>query len=84
MKKIDWSQKLTSRKLWGMIIALVTAILVLMNVPMDTIAQVATIIGGFGSVIMYIYGESKIDAARLMSPFMFEVPSAMVDTEEFD
>lgn len=61
---IDWKQKLSSRKLWALMSALATAIMVLYNYGDAVIVQVTTVIGSFGAIVAYIFGESSIDAAR--------------------
>ena len=63
--KIDWKQKLTSRKFWAAIVTFVTSILVAFNVPNLTIEQVTAIIMGGASMIAYIVGEGLVDAARI-------------------
>lgn len=63
--KINWKQKLTSRKLWVSVVTFVTSILVAFNVPNLTIEQVAAIIMGGASMIAYIVGEGLVDAARI-------------------
>ena len=62
--KINWKQKLTSRKFWAAIITFITSILVAFNVPDLTIEQVTTIIMGGASMIAYIIGEGLVDASR--------------------
>ena len=63
--KIDWKQKLTSRKFWAAIVTFVTSILVAFNVPNLTIEQVTAVIMGGASMIAYIVGEGLVDAARI-------------------
>lgn len=63
--KINWKQKLTSRKFWAAIITFVTSILVAFNVPDLTIEQVTAVIMGGASMIAYIIGEGLVDAARI-------------------
>ena len=63
--KINWKQKLTSRKFWAAIITFVTSILVAFNVPDLTIEQVTAIIMGGAGMIAYIVGEGIVDAARI-------------------
>lgn len=67
MNKVDWKSKLTSRKFWLAVVSLVTAILVVFNVPELTVEQVTTIIMAFGTVIAYIIGEGMVDSARINS-----------------
>jgi hypothetical protein len=63
--KINWKQKLTSRKFWAAIVTFVTSVLVAFNVPNLTIEQVTAIIMGGASMIAYIVGEGLVDAARI-------------------
>lgn len=62
--KINWKQKLTSRKLWAAVVTFVTSILVAFNVPELTIEQVTAVIMGGAGMIAYIIGEGLVDAAR--------------------
>lgn len=64
--KIDWKQKLTSRKFWAAVIGFITAILVAFNVPDLEIEQVATIISAAGLLVAYIIGEGLVDTARII------------------
>ena len=63
--KINWKQKLTSRKFWAAIVTFVTSVLVAFNVPDLTIEQVTAIIMGGASMIAYSVGEGLVDAARI-------------------
>ena len=65
MNKINWKQKLTSRKFWAAIIAFVTSILVANNVSNLTIEQVVAVITAASVLIAYIVGEGLVDAARI-------------------
>lgn len=64
--KIDWKQKLTSRKFWAAVIGFITAILVAFNVPDLEVEQVATIISAAGLLVAYIIGEGLVDTARII------------------
>lgn len=59
--KINWAKKLSSRKFWALVAGLATSFLVLANVPENTVAQVAAIIGAFGSIAVYMLSEAYID-----------------------
>jgi len=59
--KIDWAKKLSSRKFWALLAGLSTSMLVLFNVSDSTTAQVASCIGAFGSVAVYILAEAYVD-----------------------
>jgi len=78
MYKIDWKQKLSSRKFWALIAALVTSLLVLMRMPEETIAQVVAVIGAFASIAVYILAEASVDKAGA-SAQIYEI---IVDDDE--
>ena len=65
--KINWKQKLTSRKFWAAIIGFITAILVAFGVNDLTIEQVVAMITAASTLIAFIIGEGMVDAARLKS-----------------
>lgn len=65
--KINWKQKLTSRKFWAAVIGFVTAILTAFNVNDLTIEQVTAIISATSILIAYIIGEGMVDSARVKS-----------------
>ena len=72
MYKIDWKQKLSSRKFWALIAALITAVLVLFRVSDEVITQVIAVVGAFASIAVYILAEASVDAAR-ESHVMYEI-----------
>lgn len=63
--KINWKQKLTSRKFWAALVAFVSAILVCVGMSDNDIAQITSIIMAGATMIAYILGEGLVDAARL-------------------
>lgn len=63
--KINWKQKLTSRKFWAALITFITSILVAFGVPDLTIEQVVAVISAGSVMIAYIIGEGLVDAARI-------------------
>lgn len=63
--KINWAQKLTSRKLWIAVAGLVVGILALFRVDANTTEQISGVILSLGSVVAYIVGEGLIDAAAV-------------------
>jgi uncharacterized membrane protein len=67
MNKINWKQKLTSRKFWAAVTGFVTAILMAFKIDEMTIEQVIAIISASSVLIAYIIGEGIVDAARLSS-----------------
>ncbi len=65
MQKINWKQKLTSRKFWVAFTGFITALLVAFKVPDLTIEQVVALITAASTLIAYIIGEGMVDAARI-------------------
>lgn len=63
MKKIDWIQKLSSRRFWLCVIGFVSALLIAFNVGQNTISQITAIISAFGTLIIYILSEGGVDKA---------------------
>lgn len=63
--KINWKQKLTSRKFWAAIIGFVAALLVAFGIDDLTIEQVVALITAASTLIAYIIGEGMVDAARM-------------------
>ena len=62
--KINWKQKLSSRKFWAAVAGFVTAILIAFQVENGTVEQITAIITAGGVLIAYILGESAVDANR--------------------
>ena len=65
MSKINWKQKLTSRKLWAAIAGVATTVMIICNVDRLTQEQVLALISSSGVLIAYIVGEGMVDSARL-------------------
>lgn len=65
MDKINWKQKLTSRKFWAAVVTFVSTVLVAFGVPDMTVEQVTAIITAGSAMIAYIIGEGLVDEARL-------------------
>ena len=65
MNKVNWKQKLTSRKFWAALIGFITALLVAFGVDDLTIEQVVGMITAASTLIAYIIGEGMVDAARI-------------------
>lgn len=66
--KINWKQKLSSRKLWAAFAAVVIAALIVFNVDQLKIEQVAALISSMAVLAVYIFGESAIDVTRAKNP----------------
>lgn len=63
--KINWKQKLTSRKFWAAVVSFVTTILIVLNYSEMEVEQVAGLITATASLIAYIIGEGMVDAKRV-------------------
>jgi hypothetical protein len=64
MGKIDWRQKLSSRKFWAMLIAVIGAVGAAFGFAEGSVERVASVIGAIGATITYILVEGNIDAKR--------------------
>ncbi len=63
--KVNWTQKLTSRKFWAAIVAVIVSLCVLIGIPDVTQEQITALVMAVGGLIAYILGEGFVDAARL-------------------
>lgn len=61
--KIDWTRKLTSRKLWLALAGLVGGLVTAFGGSEATATQVTGLIMAAASVVAYIIGEGLVDAA---------------------
>ena len=62
--KINWKQKLTSRKFWAAVIGFITALLIAFGVNDLTVEQVVSVVSAMSVLIAYIIGEGLVDAKR--------------------
>ena len=62
--KIDWKQKLSSRKFWLALIAFVTPLLIMLKLDGSAIENVTGLIMSGGALIAYIFSEGYVDANR--------------------
>lgn len=62
--KINWGQKLTSRKLWCAILAAIVTVLVGLFGDVLTPETAEIVRYGIYALIAYIFGESAVDIAR--------------------
>lgn len=68
--KINWKQKLTSRKFWLALCTFISSILVCIGMADNDVAQITSIIMAGATVIAYILGEGLVDAERLKNSNM--------------
>ena len=59
---IDWKRKLTSRKLWAAVIAVLMSIMTMLKVDTMVQEQVQALGWGIAALIAYILGEGLVDA----------------------
>lgn len=62
MNKINWKQKLSSRKFWAAVTAVAVSIMVIFGVDDITSGQIVGLITAVSSLIAYIIGEGIVDA----------------------
>ena len=62
--KIDWKQKLSSRKFWAAITSLVVAVFAIFGVDKLTTEQVISLVAAVGALTAYILSEGYVDANR--------------------
>lgn len=63
--KINWKQKLSSRKFLTAIIGFITTFMIGFNVDNLTIEKVVALVTAGLTLIAYILSEAKVDAARI-------------------
>ena len=63
--KVNWKEKLSSRKFWAAVVSVVLSVGVIFGVPDLKMEQVTALIMAAGGLIAYILGEGWVDAARL-------------------
>ncbi len=61
MNKIDWKQKLSSRKLWAAAAGIITGLAMVFGLDESTMSNVAGAVVSVASVIAYIITEGKVD-----------------------
>lgn len=65
MTKIDWKQKLSSRKLWAAAAGIVTGLAMVFGLDEGTISNVAGAVVSMASIVAYIITEGDVDAQRV-------------------
>lgn len=85
MDKINWKQKLTSRKFWAALIGFVTAVLYAFNVAETNVTQIAGIITAGSTLVIYILTEGYVDANRdnnVGNTYNTYYPPGLLDNDE--
>jgi hypothetical protein len=62
--KINWKQKLSSRKFWAAVAAWATSLLTAFGATENAVARSGIIIAGIGSLAVYMLAEARADAGR--------------------
>lgn len=62
--QVDWKSKLTSRKFWAALVAVIMAVCVIFGIDDITAEQITGLVMAVGALIAYILGEGFVDAAR--------------------
>lgn len=65
MNKINWKQKLSSRKLWAAVAGIVTGLAMVFGLDEGTMTNVAGAVVSLSSIVAYIIAEGDVDAARV-------------------
>ena len=81
---INWKQKLSSRKLWAALVGVVVGVAMAFGMDESEWTEVAGIITSLVSVVAYIFGEAKVDAARIESEGINQLISAAESEMESD
>lgn len=81
---INWKQKLSSRKLWAALVGVVVGVAMAFGMDESEWTEVAGIITSLVSVVAYIFGEAKVDAARIESEGINQLISAAESETESD
>ena len=81
---INWKQKLSSRKLWAALVGVVVGVAMAFGLSESEWTEVAGIITSLVSVVAYIFGEAKVDAARIESEGINQLISAAESESESD
>lgn len=82
MSKINWKQKLSSRKFWAGVASAVTMFLGIFGISEELVANIAAIIVGAGGVIVSVLGETAVDVARAQNTQTVEVVVPEDEPEE--
>lgn len=64
--KINWQQKLTSRKFWAAVVGFVSAIMAVLGYNKLTTEQVVAVVSAVATLVAYIIGEGMVDTARIV------------------
>lgn len=78
---INWKEKLSSRKLWAAVVGVVVGLAAAFGITENDYAQIVGVVTSAVSVVGYIFGEAKVDAAKAGQVGVI-IPAEELDTEE--
>ena len=84
MNKINWKQKLSSRKFWCAVAGFVTTVLVAFRVQDNTAVQITAVVSSVGVIAAYIFGESYTDGKRADNTVTSRMPPPWIESEDED
>jgi phage shock protein PspC (stress-responsive transcriptional regulator) len=79
---MNWKKKLSSRKLWAAIVGVVVGIAAAFGLDESEWVQIAGVVTSAASVVAYIFGEAKIDAAASVPIIIPEIAENTEETED--
>lgn len=79
---MNWKKKLSSRKLWAAIVGVVVGIAAAFGLDESEWVQIAGVVTSAASVVAYIFGEAKIDAAASVPIIIPEITENTEGTED--
>lgn len=62
--KINWRQKLSSRKFWALVAALAVSLLTAFGAGAEITERITGVIGAIGSCVIYMLAEAIVDSNR--------------------
>ena len=79
---MNWKQKLSSRKLWAAVVGVIVGLAAAFGVDGNEYAEVAGIVTSAASVVAYIFGEAKVDAAASVPIILPELENTKETEDE--
>lgn len=77
--KINWKQKLSSRKFWVAVTSFISSLLFAFKVAESDITQITGLIMSGASLIAYILAEGYVDGNRTIEIYEPEIKSNAID-----
>lgn len=71
--KINWKQKLSSRKMWAAIIGVIVGVAAAFGIDGNDYTELAGIVTSLISIVTFILAEGKVDEARENAKFPLNI-----------